>query len=253
LKIINRYRKDWGLRRWTRIDDGFSQLAQISQLCREFDFSRQEVPASFHYIGSLAADRQAQADDSFPWDRLDGRPLVFASMGTIPGHANLAVLRKVAEACAELPVQLVLALGRWNEQGDSARGKLGKLPGDQILVDFAPQLALLDRAALLVTHAGVNTVLESLTRGVPMVALPRSTDQMGMGARIEYSGVGLGTSFKHCTAKELRGLIERVLAEQTFRHRAEAIGHAIRAAGGARRGAEIAEEALVKRQPVVAS
>ena len=57
-----------------------------------------------------------------------------------------------------------------------------------MVVDFAPQLELLDKAAMLITHAGVNTVLEALCRGVPMVALPRNADQPGNAARIEYAG-----------------------------------------------------------------
>ena len=104
---------------------------------------------------------------------------------------NVPVFRKIAEACIGVDAQLVLALGKWNEHGEKWRAKLGTLPGDHVVVDFAPQLKLLDRAALLITHAGVNTVLEALSRGVPMVALPRTDDQPGMGSRIVHSGTGL--------------------------------------------------------------
>jgi zeaxanthin glucosyltransferase len=251
LKIINRYRRAWNLRQFARIDDAFSPLAQISQLCPEFDFPRRELAPHFHYIGSLAANRQVRTDPQFPWDRLDGRPLIFASLGTIPDSANLAVFRRILAACRGLDAQLVLALGKWHDRQDSMREKLGPAPDNAVVVDFAPQLALLDKAALLITHAGVNTVLEAICRGVPMVALPRSADQPGMGARVAYAGVGLCAPFRNGTAQELRGLVQRVLAEDVFRQRSRQLQQAMAAAGGAQRAAEIAEQALVSRRPVL--
>ena len=251
LKLINRYRMAWKLPPFARIDDAFSPLAQISQLCPEFDFPRRELPPHFHYVGSLAANRRVAADQQFPWDRLDGRPLVFASLGTDPYPCNLPVFRKILSACAGLDVQLVLALGRWHDEQESVREKLGPVPDNAIVVEFAPQLALLDKAALLISHAGVNTVLEAITRGVPMVALPRSADQPGMGARIEYTGIGLRASFDRSTPEELRNAIKRVLGEERFRQRAAELQQAMIAAGGAARAADIAEQAVMTRCPVL--
>jgi zeaxanthin glucosyltransferase len=251
LAAINRCRSAWNLPQFHRIDDLFSPLAQISQLCPEFDFPRRELPPHFHYVGSLAAGRRVASQPEFPWDRLDGRPLIFASLGTDPYPSNLRVFRTILAACAGLNAQVVLALGKWRDEPDSLREKLGPVPDNAIVVDFAPQLALLDKAALLVTHAGLNTVLEALCRGVPMVALPRSVDQPGTAARVAYTGVGLRASFQRCTPHELRGLIERVLGEDAFRRRAGDLQRAMLAAGGAQRAAEIAEQALLTRRPVL--
>lgn len=251
LQAINRHRKRWGLRQFTHIDEAFSPLAQISQLCPEFDFPRRELPPQFHYIGSLAHGRRVTDDKPFPWDKLSGRPLIFASLGTDPYPSNLPVFRRILEACAGLDAQVVLALGRWHDEQDSVREKLGPIPENALIVDFAPQLALLDRASLLITHAGVNTVLEALCRGVPMVALPRSVDQPGMGSRIAYCGVGSVASFQHCSAAELRRLVEEALTDATIRERAGKMQQAMLAAGGAKRAAELAEQALTTRKPVL--
>jgi zeaxanthin glucosyltransferase len=250
LRIINRYRKRWNLRPLATLQDTFSQLAQISQLCPEFDFPGRDLPANFDYIGSLASGRQMKQDATFPWDKLDGRPLIFASLGTVNSGAMIWAFRRIATACAGLDAQLVLGLGKWKEKDESPSSKLGPLPGDPIVVDFAPQLALLDRAALLVTHAGVNTVLEALSRGVPMVAMPRGGDQAGMAARIEHSGAGLCTSLRRTRPEVLRGMVQRVLSEDEFRRRARELGHAMTAAGGVQRAAEITESVLENRQPL---
>jgi zeaxanthin glucosyltransferase len=250
IKLINHYRKTWELPPLSRIDDSFSPLAQISQLFPELDFPRSELPQVFHYVGSLAANRPS-VDGQFPWDRLDGRPLILASLGTIAEQVNVSVYRKILDACADLPAQLVLGLGNWSEPDNALREKLGEIPDNAIVAGFAPQLALLERAALMITHAGMNSTLESISRAVPMVALPRSADQPGNATRIEYSGAGILASFHRSTPQELRQVIERALSEDAFRKRARELQQAMLAAGGVGRAADIAEEALITRCPVL--
>lgn len=60
------------------------------------------------------------------------------------------------------------------------------LPSNAVVVQEAPQLKLLGKAALCVSHAGLNTVLEALTAGVPQVAIPVAYDQFGVAARIKF-------------------------------------------------------------------
>ena len=66
----------------------YERLAQICQFPEGFDFPRRELPGCFHYVGPLhdAADRPQVP---FPYDRLDGRPLVYASLGTIQNRLRL--------------------------------------------------------------------------------------------------------------------------------------------------------------------
>ncbi|MFZ0710133.1 MAG: glycosyltransferase, partial [Terrimicrobiaceae bacterium] len=70
----------------------------------------------------------------------------------------------------------------------AARGPKRNFAGSPIVVPFAPQLELLRRAALTITHAGLNTALESLNQGVPMVAIPIPNDQPEVASRLEWLG-----------------------------------------------------------------
>jgi zeaxanthin glucosyltransferase len=81
--------------------------------------------------------------------------------------------------------QVVLSVGQ-NADLDHLR----PVPENIIVVRSAPQIELLKRATLCVTHASLNTTLESLAQGVPMVAHPIGYDQPGTAARIAYHGVG---------------------------------------------------------------
>ena len=94
-------------------------------------------------------------------------------MGTIQ-NGDARVFRMIADACSGLGCQVVLSLGE-----NVALESVGPLAGHCIAVPYAPQLELLRRAALCITHAGLNTVLESLARGVPWSRCPSQTTNRG--------------------------------------------------------------------------
>jgi UDP:flavonoid glycosyltransferase YjiC (YdhE family) len=80
---------------------------------------------------------------------------------------------------------------------------------------------LLKRATLCITHAGLNTTLESLAHGVPMVAIPIGYDQPGVVARIAHHGTGEFLEVDELTTDRLRGLIEKVLHDPSYRGESE--------------------------------
>src|SRR5262249_50553257 len=154
------------------------------QLPAALELPGRGLPPHFHHTGPWG-DPEARAPVDFPWSRLDdGRPMAYASMGTLQ-NGVLPTFRMIAEACAGTGLQLVISLG-----GGQHPALLGDLPGDPIVVGYAPQLELIRRAALTISHGGLNTALESLVRGIPQVVLPVAYDQPGVGARIEWFGVG---------------------------------------------------------------
>ena len=141
-------------------------------------------PSQFHYSGPFH-DGFGRSAINFPWDRLTGEPLIYASMGTLQNGVE-NVFNTIAEAVGTRPgFQLVLSVGPVIDPG-----ALKSLPDNTIVVNRAPQLDLLKRSALCITHAGLNTTLESLTQGVPMVAIPVTNDQPGVAARIAYTETG---------------------------------------------------------------
>ena len=114
LKHMNRWRESQGLRSFASLDETYSPLAQISQLFPGLEFPRLEQPAHFYAVGSLSAGRVA-GEPEFPWHRLDGRPLIYASLGTIADPTNRPVYARIAAACAGLDAQLVLGAGDGTE------------------------------------------------------------------------------------------------------------------------------------------
>ena len=241
-RLVHRQRAEWGLAPVPPGEPTFSSLAQIAQQPAVFDFPRDRLPACFHYTGPFHDDRSGDPID-FPYERLTGAPLLYASMGTLQNRQD-KVFTAIATACRGLPAQLVLSLGNPRQTA------LPDLPGSPLVVPYAPQLELVKRSALVITHAGLNTVLETLTQGVPMVAIPVTNDQPGVAARLGRLGAGEVVPLAGLRADRLRAAVQQVLAEPRYRERAAAIQQEIRAFDGVRRAADIAEQALNTRRPV---
>jgi MGT family glycosyltransferase len=242
---VNDYRRGHGLNACRRNEDFLSKLAQVHQLPGILEFPRRGLPECFHMLGPFI-DSQARPAVEFPWSKLNGHPLIYASLGTLQNR-QLAIFRTIAEACDGLRAQLVISLGGGAEPSD-----LGKLPGDPVVVRFAPQLELLARARLTITHCGANTVLESLLKGVPIVGIPIANDQPAEAARVKRAGAGEILPFRKATAARLRSLIERALAEDRYRLQALRIGKAMAEIPALDMAADIIEQALNTRLPVLA-
>ena len=223
---------------WTDPSSTFSPLASITQVPRAFDFESSHWPSQFHYAGPFHNGKGRENVD-FPWERLTGEPLVYASMGTIL-NGQVDVFRTIATAVAKNKnLQLVLSIG---DQIDPKR--IGPVPNNAIVVKRAPQLELLKRATVCITHAGLNTVLESLAQGVPLLAIPITYDQPGVAARIAHKRTGVVTSLDKLTADHLAPHLNEVLTDPTYRENALKMQRAIAEANGLSVAADLIEESL---------
>ena len=215
-----------------------SNLVQITQLPEALEFEvGGEKPPGLFYTGPFVHAQQRPPIE-FPWESLDGRPLIYASMGTLQNGSE-EIFRIIAAACAPLPAQLLISLG-----GGIDPARLGKLEGEPIVVRYAPQLEILKRAALVITHAGLNTVLESLSEGLPMVAVPLGNDQPGVAARVKARGACVVVSRRKLTPARLRQAVALVLQNPKYRHAARSLQSAIQQVDGPGRAADLVVQAL---------
>lgn len=243
-RLMAEYRQKWDLRPHTGPSDIHSKLAQLSHQPAEFEFPRANLPPHFHFTGPYHSEIGREVVP-FPWDQLTGQPLIYASMGTIQNRL-LQVFEIIAAACVGLDVQLVISLG-----GGMPLEAMPTLTGNPLVVSYAPQLELLRRATLTITHAGLNTVLESLTYAVPMVAIPIANDQPGVAARIVWAGVGEMIPVAHLTVTNLRLVIQKMLTQDSYKDQALRLQSAIQNSGGVQQAANIIESVISTGQPVV--
>lgn len=243
MKVVNRYRSTWGFQTLGDFQQTFSPLMQVSQLTADFDFPNQALPAHFNYIGLF--EKESSPEIGFPFDQLNDKPLVYAAMGTVLTDMK-DVYSCIAEACSGLDVQLVITLGSKDKE---VPADLRNLPGSPLVVAFAPQTVLLKRAAVTICHGGINTVLESLRCGVPVISIPIVTDSPGTSARLQRSGAGEAIAIGRLDSSRLRALLQRVLHEPGYRERARALGESIAKAGGSSHAADLIVNALTPAIP----
>src|SRR6266478_571579 len=221
-----------------------SKQAVITQTPKEFDFPISNWPLQFHYAGPFHDDEGRELV-AFPWEKLTGAPLIYASMGTLVNGIE-HVYRAVLEAVRRFPqTQVVLSVGKNIDPDD-----LRPIPSNVIIVSTAPQIELLKRASLCITHAGLNTVLEALAQGVPMVAIPIGFDQPGVAARVAYHGVGEFVEVGDLTAERLAQLIQRVRQNPSYRDNARYFQKVIARTQGLDLAADLIERAFKTNQIV---
>jgi zeaxanthin glucosyltransferase len=230
---------------WEDASSLLSDRPCITQCPGEFDFESSHGPKEFHYAGPFH-DGEGRPELSFPWNRLTGEPIVYASMGTVQ-NGNADVFGTIVAAVAKhKSAQLVLSIGNVLRPE-----QIGPVTKNAIVVNHAPQLELLKKAWVCITHAGFNTVLEALTQGVPQVAIPATNDQPGVAARIAAHQIGVVASLERLTVSHLSTLVDEVLNNSMYRDNARKFQRAIAKTNGLSRAAVLLEEAfgLTKESP----
>lgn len=207
---------------------------------RAFQPAVEEFDASYRFVGPSIGARPA--DPSFPAGRLRG-PVLYASLGTV-FHSDPRLLRTFATALASLGGTAVVSTG----QTDPAA--LGPLPANVLARRFVPQPEVLARAALFVTHGGMNSVNEAMYAGVPMLVVPQGADQPMVARRVVELGAGLSLRNQDVTEDSVRALAGRLLGDARFRGAAAALRAAQHEAGGYRRAADEVERYLCAAGPV---
>lgn len=184
-------------------------LTEIVPFPSCFDFPSSPLPDQ-HYIGaSIGLERR---EIEFPWSLLDAdKPLAYCALGTYLWRSPeiyRRFYRAVLDAAEATPQwQWALAIG-----GAASLDELGAIPANAVVVAHAPQIALLRRASVMISHGGANTVKECIFLGVPMVIFPLGGDHPGIAARATYHGVATnGGELAEVDGARVKSLVEATM------------------------------------------
>ncbi len=182
-------------------------------------------PRAFQLPGAPEDDGRRYLGDCIDRERheapLEGcalhaaRPLVLCSLGTYPRAYPHAArfFRAVREASAlRKDWQLVLHVA-----DHPARPRPGPSEENLIVREEVPQLALLRRAAAMVTHGGMNSIMECIRFQVPLVVVPGLRDQPGNATRAVHHGLALRASMAGITGQGLVRLVARAMEDGAIR------------------------------------
>ena len=198
----------------------------------ELDYRRDLGPIWQRVDSSV---RETDAAVELPAGFADGRrPIIYFSLGSL-GSADVALMRRVIDALASEPYDVIVSLGPRASEIELAANMWG--------AEFLPQTRLLPLADVVITHGGNNTVTESMHFGKPMLVLPLFWDQYDNAQRVHERGYGRRVATYEATAEDLRREVARLLDDDSLRERCAVASARIRAADGLGRAADLLESA----------
>ncbi|HEX8867059.1 MAG TPA: glycosyltransferase [Lentzea sp.] len=230
--MFNRMRAEVGLKPTSGALEAFySPELLLAQGVRNLETVR--PPHQTRFVGRLISPT-TRNDVPEWWPDLDGRTVVHVTQGTLETNPD-DLLKPAIEALAGHDALVVCTTGGapWS----------GQLPDNVRAAEFIPHDLLLPRTDVMITNGGWGGVLAALEAGVPMVVVPGELDKAQVAERVARAGAGITLR----KPQNLRRAVDQVLSEPRHRERAQELGGAIRAAGGAARAADEIEELLKRR------
>ncbi|HST55195.1 MAG TPA: nucleotide disphospho-sugar-binding domain-containing protein [Solirubrobacteraceae bacterium] len=222
---VNRARREHGLGRLSSLDEYLRGAEAIYVMTApELDFSsRGELPANVYYVGP--AFEPFEREWASPWPEANVDPLVVISFSTSYMNQR-ALVQRVLDAVGGLRVRALLTAGPALDTSEL------QLPANARAVAFVPHRTVLPHAALVVTHAGWQTVNAALADGVPIVCVPDGRDQPENAARVVFAGAGVRVR-KQASPRKLRKVIAAALADPALKRGAARMAGALAREDGA--------------------
>lgn len=184
----------------------------------------------FKFVGPSICEREENVD--FPWDELHDENVIYISLGTI-NTQFVDFYKKCMKALETSERKVVMSIGKKTDLT-----VFDSIPENFIIRPFVPQLEVLNRTDVFISHGGLNSVTESLYYGVPVIALPMVNDQHLVTRQLTASGAGFGLKMEEITAQDIKDSVEKILSDKRYTQAASRIGASFRAAGGYKAAAD---------------
>lgn len=173
---------------------------------REFQPYEADFPdENYKFLGASIYKRSVDPEFLLPES---AKPLIYISLGTI-ANKSISFYKKCIAAFKNENVRVVMSVGK----SVNIR-KLGKFPDNFFVYSHVPQLDVLRKAAVFITHGGMNSITEALYFGVPMVVVPQMTDQPANARRVNQLHLGKQLDKHKITPKLLRNTVNSVMNDE---------------------------------------
>jgi MGT family glycosyltransferase len=198
---------------------------------REFQMEGQLYDQRFLFVGPSFME---PPPEPWPFGTSENRGFVrvYISLGTLRNN-DPPFYRKCFSAFDSSGWQVVMSVG---DQIDLAA--LGPVPGNIVVERFVKQTGLLPSVDVFVTHGGLNSVMESLYFGVPVVVVPGIREQQLTARRVQELGLGVVVQPETLTAEALASATKTMALDPAVKTRVKEMQQLTRAAGGYIRAAE---------------
>jgi sterol 3beta-glucosyltransferase len=143
--------------------------------------------------------------------------------------------KAIIEAIQRAGVRVVFATG-WSQSAEI------DLPEKVLMIENAPHDWLFPQMRAVVHHGGAGTTGAGLRAGRPTLVCPFLGDQPFWGQQVRLLEAGPDPlPERHITAERLADRLSRLVGNQRYRDRAEAVGRLIRTENGAACATDVLE------------
>ncbi|ONI70879.1 hypothetical protein ALI144C_50780 [Actinosynnema sp. ALI-1.44] len=194
-------------------------------LPREFQPEGDSFGEDFRFIGPMLGDRARHEQWTPP---VPSRPLLYISLGSVLNDVDFYTT--CLNEFGDTEWQVAMTIGETNP------ADLGPVPSNIEIRPRFPQVAVLRQADVFISHTGMNSTMEALAYGVPIVAFPLTPEQAANADRV----VQLELGERVLPGDSLKAAVDRVRTKDLGWIR-DVIGNS----GGAARGADEIENYLV--------
>lgn len=161
------------------------------------------------------------------------RPIIVVSLGSV--YTNQPDFFKTCIAAfSGTEWHVILTIGRYVKPE-----QLGIIPDNIEIHSHIPQLEALQSAALFITHAGMNSVMEAVHFGVPMIAIPQQAEQRVNARRIQDLGLGKYLPRETIDANSLRQAVQEIMADPAYLKQLAHFQQELKQAGGAKAAVDL--------------
>lgn len=188
----------------------------------------------FHFLGPSISHRKFYGQWSFPSNK---RNIVLISLGTVR-NAQPDFYRMCIAALQDLDVQVVMSVG----DGVSIAA-LQPIPANFEVRPFVPILDILPHSVAFIGHGGMNSTMEALYHGVPLLLAPQDKYQYLIATRVVE--LGFGTLLPQNLGRDtLINALTSLLANAKILSRVRNIGSEMRKNSTPEKAVEIIERHL---------
>lgn len=206
---------------------------RIVPIPRVFQPNIDEFSNDYCFVGPMIRSGEGEGVAGLPLDRIADRQSVYVSLGTVV-HGDRAFFEACVDAFAETDWEVVVKAKENADQLDSGS------PENVSVRRRVPQLTLLDRVDVFVTHGGMNSTMEALSFNTPLIVVPQGADQNLVAERVTELGLGCVLAPEPLTADDLYDAVETVHSD-SYHATMESFQTTLREAGGAERVADAIE------------
>ena len=156
--------------------------------------------------------------------------LIYISMGTV-NNDMVPFYKSCISAFKNTNYQVIMSVGNLVSLDD-----FGDLSENISVFPHVDQIAVLKQADVFLSHAGMNSVNESLYFEVPLVMLPQTSEQKGVAHRVLELGAGI--MLDKSDAVSILSAINEILGNSTYKQNAMKIADGFKNASGAKGAAD---------------